>query len=364
MEIKEQKICSKCGKDLPLSEFYKNKGTKDNLTTVCKACHGEQMRKYAADNPEKIKKIRAAAYLKFRYHMGAALDKGELPKKEKQCTQCKRILPYSEYYRAPNTKDGHRTKCKSCLKKQSINYRNENQEKVREHDRNRSRKKKTFSEFLIEKRKEMNFTQMEMANYFGMKSRHSYARFELGLCKSMNNSTIELFAQKLHVKFRVIYNMLELKHEKIINKRFGKLKVIDFYKMENGASFYLCECKCGKEKIVKGNSLVSGLVISCGCVNKVNQQNITNIAKENYTDGTSLAMIKSTKIPVTNTSGTKGVSWNKQKQKWRAYIIFKRVQIELGCYVDLADAIAARKAAEDKYYKPILGENHVKVKGD
>jgi len=155
---------------------------------------------------------------------------------------------------------------------------------------------------------------------------------------------------------------LGIKRLRLAGKTFGHLKVIDFAEMKYGVSWWLCECECGTRKVLRGNSLVNDLVISCGCVNKVNQQNITNIAKENYKDGTSLAMIRSTKIPVTNTSGTKGVSWNKQKQKWRAYIIFKRVQIELGCYADLADAIAARKAAEDKYYKPILDENNVGVK--
>ncbi|KYC94351.1 hypothetical protein B4102_0211 [Heyndrickxia sporothermodurans] len=47
----------------------------------------------------------------------------------------------------------------------------------------------------------------------------------------------------------------------------------------------------------------------------------------------------------------------KNRNKWKAYIGFKGKQINLGHFDDLQDAIAARKEAEDKYFKPILEEN-------
>lgn len=34
----ETKICSKCGKELPVSEFSKNSKTKDGLQCQCKSC--------------------------------------------------------------------------------------------------------------------------------------------------------------------------------------------------------------------------------------------------------------------------------------------------------------------------------------
>lgn len=34
----ETKICIKCGRELPLSEFYKHKGRKDGYFTYCKEC--------------------------------------------------------------------------------------------------------------------------------------------------------------------------------------------------------------------------------------------------------------------------------------------------------------------------------------
>lgn len=51
-----------------------------------------------------------------------------------------------------------------------------------------------------------------------------------------------------------------------------------------------------------------------------------------------------------NTSGTIGVSYRKDKGKWRAYIIINNKQISLGNFENIEDAIAARKKAEVEYY--------------
>ena len=51
-----------------------------------------------------------------------------------------------------------------------------------------------------------------------------------------------------------------------------------------------------------------------------------------------------------NTSGTKGVSWVKKLKKYRVYINVNKKRINVGCYNSIEDAIAARKAAEEKYY--------------
>lgn len=51
-----------------------------------------------------------------------------------------------------------------------------------------------------------------------------------------------------------------------------------------------------------------------------------------------------------NTSGVKGVSWNKGREKWEAHITHNGRQKHLGLYTDINDAIAARRAAELKYH--------------
>lgn len=51
------------------------------------------------------------------------------------------------------------------------------------------------------------------------------------------------------------------------NRKFGMLKVIE--RVENGkdgATRYLCECKCGKRKIIRSKHLKSGAIQDCGCM--------------------------------------------------------------------------------------------------
>jgi hypothetical protein len=57
-----------------------------------------------------------------------------------------------------------------------------------------------------------------------------------------------------------------------------------------------------------------------------------------------------TRKHVTNTSGRTGVYWFKRVNKWTAAIIFKKKQIHLGYFENFDDAVAAREAAEIKYF--------------
>ena len=50
-----------------------------------------------------------------------------------------------------------------------------------------------------------------------------------------------------------------------------------------------------------------------------------------------------------NTSGVTGVSWNKERSKWVAYIIIEGHRHHLGYFIDFNQAIAQRKIAEAKH---------------
>ena len=60
--------------------------------------------------------------------------------------------------------------------------------------------------------------------------------------------------------------------------------------------------------------------------------------------------------PKNNTSGTRGVYYNKKSQKWHASICFKRKRIFLGSFFKKEDAIAARKEAEKNIYGKFVEE--------
>lgn len=59
----ETKKCSKCGRELPKSEFYRNPRTKDGLQSWCRACSNKQSvvshRKKANKVKEQLKKLAA-----------------------------------------------------------------------------------------------------------------------------------------------------------------------------------------------------------------------------------------------------------------------------------------------------------------
>lgn len=51
----------------------------------------------------------------------------------------------------------------------------------------------------------------------------------------------------------------------LTGKKFGKLEVLSIAGRKNGRIYWTCQCDCGKQKMVLGQSLTSGRVVSCGC---------------------------------------------------------------------------------------------------
>lgn len=88
------KTCTKCGRELPISEFYAKAGSKDGLQTICKECHNEASRRSRA-------KAQAQA------------QEGPKPK-TKICSKCGRELPLIRFGKNAGTKDGLQYWCKEC----------------------------------------------------------------------------------------------------------------------------------------------------------------------------------------------------------------------------------------------------------
>jgi hypothetical protein len=52
----------------------------------------------------------------------------------------------------------------------------------------------------------------------------------------------------------------------LVGRIFGRLRVIAFDHMDkNSNSYWLCECECGNQSIVRRGHLLSGDTVSCGC---------------------------------------------------------------------------------------------------
>lgn len=94
--------------------------------------------------------------------------------------------------------------------------------------------------------------------------------------------------RRKHVLSCGCYNreMSVLKNTKdITNNKYGKLTVIkQVAKPKNSSirgSWWLCNCECGNEIIVRGNALKTGNTISCGCTSSKGEYLIRNILLTN-----------------------------------------------------------------------------------
>jgi hypothetical protein len=61
-------------------------------------------------------------------------------------------------------------------------------------------------------------------------------------------------------------------------------------------------------------------------------------------------------IPSNNTSGVVGVYWDKARERWAAVIMVNYRRINLGRFHEFEDAVAARRAAELKYFGEVAAE--------
>lgn len=117
-----------------------------------------------------------------------------------------------------------------------------------------------------------------------------------------------------------------------------------------GQILWECCCICGKTVYVRGRDLRSGNTKSCGCLDV--EKAAKRIRKQTV-DHSNPKAIKTKKLSASNTSGIRGVCPTKRGM-WRAYIGYKGTQIFLGEFSKFEDAVKARRAGEEKYFKPVL----------
>lgn len=149
----------------------------------------------------------------------------------------------------------------------------------------------------------------------------------------------------------------------LTGQRFGRLVVIkDAGYSKHRDRVWKCKCDCGKTKFATSSCLKLGKTRSCGCVaKKFSQDNIRKTNKwvrdHDMKEHTRLSALN-TKLSSANTSGVKGVSWDKAKKMWRAQLKFQGIIVLSSRFAKKEDAIKARRDAEEKYFKPILEKYH------
>lgn len=150
----------------------------------------------------------------------------------------------------------------------------------------------------------------------------------------------------------------------LTGQRFGKLLVL--HRDPENDRRWICECDCGGRKSIRGTSLTrDGGTRSCGCDQrkvasetgkKTVAKNSARQVERNVAFHTNFQVITSDKPPKNNTSGHKGVWWDKNRGLWEAYIQVHSKRKHLGRYGKLEDAMAARRRAEEECFAPLIEE--------
>lgn len=160
----------------------------------------------------------------------------------------------------------------------------------------------------------------------------------------------------------------------ITGREYSLLKVLEFigYKeYPSGAKhrLYRCECKCGNIVNVTSGSLTTGHTKSCGCIqkehsSKLGKQMGTKLKEYGgFIDGTRIDHLTS-KPTCRSTTGVRGVTYKKDRNKYEATICFKQKSYYLGSYNTLEEATKVRKEAEDKLFGDFLDWYNEEYKKD
>ena len=115
----EGKLCSKCGKMLPLEEFRKDKYQPNGLDYNCKTCRksAEIIKPVTKTVPNSKNCLYDSFYStkfnKSKKHNPVVLVDGV---ESLKCKNCEKIKPLNEFHKDKNNSHGHKNFCKQCVK--------------------------------------------------------------------------------------------------------------------------------------------------------------------------------------------------------------------------------------------------------
>ena len=70
----------------------------------------------------------------------------------------------------------------------------------------------------------------------------------------------------------------------LVGKKYGRLTVVEFDRLQNHKTYWKCVCDCGLTVIATGNNLRSGNTQSCGCLHR---EKVAALGKRNASHGES-----------------------------------------------------------------------------
>ena len=97
------KVCSHCGRELPITNFGRHSRTKDGYQPCCKECQSEMNKGHKKRGP-------------FQHNEPPAKpeEPEKIPDGMKKCSHCGQILPVSEFRKHKGSPDGLQYACKAC----------------------------------------------------------------------------------------------------------------------------------------------------------------------------------------------------------------------------------------------------------
>lgn len=118
-----------------------------------------------------------------------------------------------------------------------------------------------------------------------------------------------------------------------------------------------CRCECGAITYKSTDTLTNPEQSMCAdCAAKYAMEQARKSA--GFVGGTQLSKIRNMNAPSTNSSGCRGVYFDKRSNKWRARLKFQGKAMNFGSYEKYEDAVEARRKAEEEYFGTFLMEHN------
>ena len=117
------KVCTHCGRELPIANFNRHSRTKDGYFPACKECQSEMNKGHKKRQPfqhnEAPKKAPEYTPEQLGIGKGRRADHPTYIDKDtgvtmKWCKGCKQYKPIDEFHHNKANKDGHEFDCKAC----------------------------------------------------------------------------------------------------------------------------------------------------------------------------------------------------------------------------------------------------------